>query len=62
MYADALESISFEERKFLPFNKKIENKIFQYVSTDTSKLDFLTLFFVSFFDLSSPTTTYCKEQ
>ena len=62
MYADALESISFEEKKFLPFNKKIENKIFQYVSTDTSKLDFLTLFFVSFFDLSSPTTIYCKEQ
>ncbi len=62
MYADSLESISFEERKILPFNKKIENKIRPYVSTDTSKLDFLTLFLVSFCDLSSETIKYCKEQ
>jgi len=62
MYADILEGISFEERRHIPFNKKVETKILQYVSTDTSKLDFLTLFFVSFCDLSSETVSYCKEQ
>jgi ATP-dependent Clp protease ATP-binding subunit ClpC len=62
MYADSLESISFEQKKILPFNKKIENKIWPYVSVDSSKLDFLTLFFVSFFDLSNETIAYCKEQ
>lgn len=60
MYADSLESISFEEKRFLPFNKKIETTILQYVNTDSSKLDFMTLFFVSFYNLSSETTTYCK--
>ena len=61
MYADSLESISFEEKKFLPFNKRIETRILQYVNTDSSKLDFMTLFFVSFYDLSSATTKYCKK-
>lgn len=61
MYADSLESISFEEKRFLPFNKKISSNVFQYVHTDTSKLDFMLLFFISFHDLSSETIGYCHK-
>ncbi|MBP7062059.1 hypothetical protein KBA84_04600 [Patescibacteria group bacterium] len=44
------------------FGKRLQNYIDEFVHQPDHKLDFLSLFYVSFFDLSSETKDYLKGQ
>ncbi len=51
-----------DHSRSLVFGKRLQNYIDEFVHQPDHKLDFLSLFYVSFFDLSSETKDYLKGQ